>query len=75
MRKQHKRSSGSQIEKKMDALLRAEEAFSRQGSKQQQPVCTRTYEYFFSSLGLFDGIFDVRGLSILIKFNQMKTFQ
>jgi hypothetical protein len=41
LKKQHKRSSGSQIEKKMDALLRAEEAFSsRQGSKQQEPVCT-----------------------------------
>lgn len=38
LKKQHKRSSGSQIEKKMDALLRAEEAFSsRQGSKQQEP--------------------------------------
>ncbi|KAG0609186.1 hypothetical protein M758_8G164900 [Ceratodon purpureus] len=37
VKKQQKRSSGSQIEKKMDALLRAEEAFSsRQGSKQQQ---------------------------------------
>lgn len=48
VKKQHKRSFGSQIERKMDALLQAEEAFSsRQGGKEQEPVCTKPKSAFF----------------------------
>lgn len=40
IRKQNKRASGLKVENKLDALLRAEEAFSaRNGSKEREPVC------------------------------------